>query len=243
MPKQFPPAAELMIARLELMLAEHLVAAVGSTSGRAPDAEMPEITAMRRDGSLISLSPLMRTPLAMLNLEVDDGGVLPWLMTVAMPFTTLARIFGYAEKEREFRPVNFTTDPAQGPFSEVPITISAVLVDMRVPFPSIASLAPGVVLPVAVSRHVPLRVGNEPSRMAPWAPWMTASPCKSTKPLPMRGPTHEFPDIAGLWRPRLRFPQGCGRPPVGGTGPHRHEAERRSGAGRGKRGDARPADR
>jgi flagellar motor switch protein FliM len=61
MPKQFPPAAELMIARLELMLAEHLVAAVGSTSGRAPDAEMPEITAMRRDGSLISLSPLMRT--------------------------------------------------------------------------------------------------------------------------------------------------------------------------------------
>lgn len=161
MPKQFPPAAELMIARLELMLAEHLVAAVGSTSGRAPDAEMPDITAMRRDGSLISLSPFdENVPLAMLNLEVDDGGVLPWLMTVAMPFTTLARIFGYAEKEREFRPFNFTTDPAQGPFSEVPITISAVLVDMRVPFPSIASLAPGVVLPVSVSRHVPLRVGE-----------------------------------------------------------------------------------
>ncbi|MBB3956553.1 FliM/FliN family flagellar motor switch protein [Novosphingobium sediminicola] len=161
MPKQFPPAAELMIARLEVLLAEHLAAAVTATAGRASDGDMPDITAIRRDGSLTALSPFDdNLPLAMLSLEVDDGGVLPWLMTVAMPFATLGRIFGYAEKPARRAAPHYRGDPMAAPFGDVPVTLSAVLVDMRVPFPAIATLAPGVILPVSVSRQIPLRVGE-----------------------------------------------------------------------------------
>lgn len=160
MPRQFPPAAELMIGRLETLLGDHLVAAVASTSGVAPDAQLPEISSLRRDGSLAALSPFDdNLPLAMLNLEVDDGGVLPWLMSLAMPFATLARLFGHAEKGAK-RQAAGRNDPMQAPFAEVPVTVSAVLVDMPVSFPTIATLAPGVILPVSVSRHVPLRVGD-----------------------------------------------------------------------------------
>lgn len=162
MPRHFPPAAELMIARIEVLLSEHLMAAVATTQGRPTDSEVPAISGLRRDGSLIGLSPFDdNLPLASMTLEVDDGGVLPWLMTLALPFATLARLFGMAEADSPSRGATFIGDPMQPPFAEIPVTISAVLVDMRVPFPAIATLAPGVVLPVAVSRHVPLRVGEK----------------------------------------------------------------------------------
>jgi len=162
MPQQFPPAAELMIARIEVLLAEHLAAAVAVTAGRSPHAETPDITALRRDGSLQGLAPFDdKLPLATLTLEVDDGGVLPWLMTVAMPFATLGRMFGYGERAPTSGAPKHRSDPLQTPFADVQLTVSAVLVDMRIPFPTIATLAPGVVLPVSIARHVPLRVGDK----------------------------------------------------------------------------------
>lgn len=161
LPRQFPPAAELMIARLETLLGEHLAAAIGVTAGRSPHAETPEITSIRRDGSLSALTPFDdKLPLAALTLEVDDGGVLPWLMTVAMPFATLGRMFGYGERAPQSQPRKHRNDPMQEPFGDMQLTVSAVLVDMRLPFPTIATLAPGVVLPVSIARHVPLRVGD-----------------------------------------------------------------------------------
>jgi flagellar motor switch protein FliM len=159
-PKTFPMAAELMIARIETMLAEHMTAAVlASTGGAAP---VPTITSLRRDGSLAMLAPFPDgLPLAQLTMEVDDGGVLPWQMIIAMPIAALARLFGFADgtalaPARPRRPAN----PAAAPFGDVPVSVAAVLVDMRVPFSAIANLAPGMVLPVAVARHIPLRVGN-----------------------------------------------------------------------------------
>lgn len=157
LPKAFPMAAELMIARLETLLGDHLCAAVAATLG---EPVAPAISALRRDGNLAMLSPFADTlPLAVLTMEVDDGGVLPWLMTIALPFATLARLLGHAERRAPTVPAA-PRAPTDAPFADLPLTVSALVVDMRVPFSAIAGLAPGVVLPVAVARQVPLRVGD-----------------------------------------------------------------------------------
>jgi len=163
-PKTFPMAAEMMIGRIEIMLADHLCAAIAATAGGARGGETPDIKPLRREGSLAMLAPFPDgLPLAQLTMEVDDGGVLPWLMTFAMPFAALARLFGYDEGPAtdplaaSRRPAH----PASAPFADLPLSLNALVVDMRVPFTTIAGLAPGMVLPVSVARHVPLRVGDQ----------------------------------------------------------------------------------
>jgi flagellar motor switch protein FliM len=52
-------------------------------------------------------------------------------------------------------------DPLSEPFAELPLEMSAVLVDMRISMAAIAAIKPGSVLPVAVARNVPLRVGDK----------------------------------------------------------------------------------
>lgn len=163
MPKTFPMAAEMMIARIETVLADHLCAAVAATARGARAGAAPDIRPMRRDGSLAMLAPFPeKLLLAQITMEVDDGGVLPWLMTFAMPFATLARLFGTDEapaaaQTAHRRPV----DPLAAPFADLPLSLSALVVDMRVPFSTIAHLAPGMVLPVSITRQVPLRVGDQ----------------------------------------------------------------------------------
>jgi hypothetical protein len=115
-------AAELMIARLENLLGEHLCAAVAATLGAPVAPASARCAAM---AAWPCCRPLPRTlPLAVLTMEVDDGGVLPWLMTVAMPFATLARLLGHAEGPAPAAPAapRRATD---APFADLPLTVGA----------------------------------------------------------------------------------------------------------------------
>ncbi|WP_343613398.1 FliM/FliN family flagellar motor switch protein [Novosphingobium sp.] len=163
LPETFPMAAELMIGRMETLIADHLSAALTATAGRAPGMPVPSIVPQRRDGNLAMLAPFPEDQtLAIVTLEVDDGGTLPWLITVAMPIGTLARLFGFAEGSEvlSIGRVHPVGSPSDAPFSDLPIEVRAIVVDMRISFSTIANLAPGDVLPVSVARAVPLRVGN-----------------------------------------------------------------------------------
>ena len=167
MPKTFPMAAELMIARLEKLLAEQVglaIAALGP-AGAGRTAGAPAITPLRRDGSLAMLAPFAASlPLIAMTIEVDDGSVLPWLVTIALPEPTLFALFGCAApgsdapaRRQRRRPM---ASPTATPFADMPVEVVATLVDMQVPFAPIAGLAPGQILPVAVARAVPLSVAD-----------------------------------------------------------------------------------
>lgn len=165
MPASFPMAAELMIGRIEALIAPHMAAAIAAVGGGPKGAVVPDITPLRRDGSLAMLAPFeSEAPLAQLNMEVDDGGVLPWLVTIAMPFATLSRLFGFADAtlDDDPRPAapRRTASAMETPFADLPLPVSAVIVDMTMPFTAIARLVPGQILPVAVARSVPLRIGD-----------------------------------------------------------------------------------
>jgi flagellar motor switch protein FliM len=54
-------AAELMIGRMETLIADHLSAALTATAGRAPGMPVPSIVPQRRDGNLAMLAPSPRT--------------------------------------------------------------------------------------------------------------------------------------------------------------------------------------
>lgn len=153
LPEVFPLSARLLIERLEAMLVQRLGTALGSEGAIRP---------LRRDGSLTELAPFSpETRLAVLDLEVMEGMRAPWLVTLALPFATLAELFGHGERAPAARPAAPRhADPAQAPFADMPLPLSAVLVDMAMPLHVISALEVGMVLPVAVARQVPISVAG-----------------------------------------------------------------------------------
>ncbi len=161
LPTSFPMAAELMIGRIEALFMPHLAAAVAAVADEAP-APAQALAPLRRDGSLTLLAPFAEdADLAVLSLEVDDGTAAPWLITLALPLSTLARLFGFPDPAPGGPPRNsHLGDPSARPFAALPLDVSAVLVDMALPFAALAGLHVGQVLSVAVARSVPLRIGE-----------------------------------------------------------------------------------
>jgi len=151
LPTAFPLSAELMVTRLEGVV----VAALGQALGMA-------VQPVRRDGCIIQLNPFASDEqVGVLTLEVDDPGRSPWRVTVAFPQPVLTKLLGDGEP-RAPKPARAShINPADDPFGPVPLTISAVLVDMRIGFAELSNLQPGQILPVAVARSVPLKVGDK----------------------------------------------------------------------------------
>ncbi|HEX4846950.1 MAG TPA: FliM/FliN family flagellar motor switch protein [Novosphingobium sp.] len=148
MPKVFPLSANLMIDRIEALLA----AALGGSLGQEG------LRVLRRDTSLAELAPFPAgARLALLSCEVAEGARAPWKFAIALPLVSLPRLFGNAAATpREPR----SADPASEPFATMPLTLVATLVDMAMPISRLSTLEPGTVLPVAVARSVPITLGS-----------------------------------------------------------------------------------
>lgn len=153
LPAEFPVSAELMIVRLEALLLADLAAAL------LPDQTDP-LHPLRRNGNLTLLEPFAKdAPLAMIELDVTEPAGDTWQITLALPVPTLGAACGAAP--RRSAPVQHPmADPLSAPFADVPLELAAVLVDMRMSMATLAALEPGAVLPVAVARQVPLRLGQ-----------------------------------------------------------------------------------
>lgn len=159
LPERFPMAADLMIGRLETLISGQIAAAVEAVSPEAIGVGVL-LRPLRRDGSLATLEPFAEDmPLAILPIEVEDDGILPWELTLALPIAALPMLFGLPD-DNAVRSPRPPADPHSAPFAELPLPVRAVIVDMVLPFATIARLAPGQILPVAVARAVPLHIGE-----------------------------------------------------------------------------------
>lgn len=151
MPRAFALSAELMIQKLEELVCASLSAALGLDDSA--------VRARRRDGSLPQLAPFASsTRLSTLRLTVTEEGRGPWTITLAFPAETLGSLFGHGERPAP-RP-RPPSSPLAAPFAELPLTLRAVLVDMALPLSRFGALEVGQVLPVAVSRQVPVMTGT-----------------------------------------------------------------------------------
>lgn len=151
LPSEFPLSAELMIQRLERVLTQALGEALGHS----------EVRALRRDAQLSELAPFPAgAKLIALQLEVVEAAKAPWKLTFALPLVMLPKLLGSGEGAVSAAPgAPRGANPAAAPFADVPLPISATLVDMQISLALVAALEPGSVLPVAVARAVPLVIG------------------------------------------------------------------------------------
>jgi flagellar motor switch protein FliM len=151
LPATFPLSAELLIGRVEALLAEALATVLGYPEPLRP---------LRRNSSLTELAPYPAgARLAAVTCQFAEADAAPWSLTLALPLPALAKVFGRGDAPPPIASPR-AANPAAAPFAEVPLPLTAVLVEMQVPMSAIAALAPGTVLPVSVARAVPLRVGQ-----------------------------------------------------------------------------------
>ncbi|WP_374414615.1 FliM/FliN family flagellar motor switch protein [Novosphingobium colocasiae] len=154
LPDAFPLSAELLLGRIEATLAEALGTALG---GAQPLRVVPR----RRETSLRQLDPFaMNADLLQLAIEVEEEGAAPWSLTIAFPIATLAAVATVPRHPGRGVRREGPADPAAEPYASLPLSVSAVVIDMRLDFARVAALSAGDVIPVAIARAVPLRVGG-----------------------------------------------------------------------------------
>ncbi len=156
LPIAFPLSAELLIERLEAIVAE----ALGVVFGAPGDAP---IASVRRHTSFAQLAPFAHDePLALqaFTISAGDSAGSDWTLLVAYPPARYAASENADPADAPARR-GAAGDAGAAPYAEIPLTLGAVLVDMRMPLARIAGLKVGDVLPVSVARSVPLFAGGK----------------------------------------------------------------------------------
>ncbi len=153
LPAAFPLSAELMIGKLETLVAAALAQALGHKDGG-------EVRPLRRAAQLSELAPFPAgVRIAALRCVVTEPARAPWQLTLALPQAMLPKLLGQVDGSAASSAAPRAADPAAAPFADLPLSLTATLVDMPVSLAAIAALEPGSVLPVAVARSVPLSIG------------------------------------------------------------------------------------
>ncbi|MCB2076674.1 MAG: FliM/FliN family flagellar motor switch protein [Novosphingobium sp.] len=154
LPEAFPLSGELFVTRLEAIAATALDGALGAGSQAA--------RVLRHHASLERLLPFApATALSVLTLDVEEAGGDGWSVTIAVPVASIGLLIDCGDGASKAPGKREPANPASEPFADMPIPVSAVLVDMAVPFAKLSALRPGDVLPVSVARKVPLKVGGK----------------------------------------------------------------------------------
>jgi flagellar motor switch protein FliM len=152
LPAAFPLSAELLILRLEQTICAALHQALGGTLAVAP---------LDRDTNLVAIAPFAADETVIeLSVSVEEPGCEPWTIKLAFPQATSLALFGARERKAATPASSAVPHPANEPYASLPLTLTAVLVDMAIPFSRLTALRPGDVVPVAVARAVPIKAGE-----------------------------------------------------------------------------------
>ncbi|WP_347304358.1 FliM/FliN family flagellar motor switch protein [Croceibacterium sp. TMG7-5b_MA50] len=147
LPATLPLSADRLAEKLERAVAE----AVGDTLA-CP------LAPAQRDTSLEIMAPYAdELPVVLVACELGR----PWrqaaTVTIVVPADALPAMVAPDESARP-QGKRVPAGPLDQPFADLPLPLSATLVDMTLPLSRLAGLKPGAVLPVGVARAVPLSI-------------------------------------------------------------------------------------
>ncbi len=152
LPRELPLSAELMVQRIEMLVAPPLAAALGLAG---------PIRTLRRAASMAELAAMTEdAPLAALTFTIREGARPAWTLRLGFPIAALADLTGAARPAAKPVRAAAPADPLAAPFGDMPLTLRAVLVDVPLPLATLSALEVGQVLAVPVARSVPLRIGE-----------------------------------------------------------------------------------
>lgn len=150
LPAQLPRTAAILAQRFEKRVLSAIAGELGGLDFRA-DGESPA-------DPFSSLGP--DVPMTVLTIEVAAAGARAWRIVVALETASLPALL----PKRAAAPDGSGSRRKPGidgaPFADLPLCAQARLVDMDMPLHRLAAITPGTVLPITVSRSVPLQVGD-----------------------------------------------------------------------------------
>jgi flagellar motor switch protein FliM len=156
LPRELPLSADLMVQRIEAIVATDLGHALGGATG-----PRPTIHPLRRDGDLAQLQPFApATRLAVLDIAVAQPARAAWSIHLAFPLAALPVLTGIAPPPGPDAGRATPADPGDEPFAAMPLPLCAVLIDTHLPLQVISRLEPGQVLNLPMARLVPLMIGQ-----------------------------------------------------------------------------------
>lgn len=147
LPQKLPPSANILVRQVE----EAVIATLAGALARPLEA-LTIAASEPAKGKARSADPATLG----LVLTVREDNAPAWTVALSATPETVA-----AWLDDSLRPAApRAADPAAAPFADLPLPLTATLVDIRLPLSTIAALEPGMVLPVAVARAVPLAVAG-----------------------------------------------------------------------------------
>ncbi len=161
LPEKLPLSAQIVIARIETQVAE----LVARMAGMATGDDSPAFAPLRRNADIAALRPFAADrALWQVSFEIAFGEAEAWTVRLTMAADHAALLCAEDDEDNgSSAPRAAESGDARSPeqlFGNIPLTLRATLVDMRVPLARIATLRPGDVLPVSVARQVPLAIGE-----------------------------------------------------------------------------------
>jgi len=152
LPNVLPMSADLLSARLERRMAESFAAQLPAGCGLSP---------VERNSRYALLAPFESVlELCVLSLEIAQPPARSWTVRFAVPLAGLPDLLDRRRSAQRNAVARPPADPRDKPFAEVPLALEATLVEMSISLSRLARLQPGAILPIAVSRSVPLRIGD-----------------------------------------------------------------------------------
>lgn len=150
-PRELPPSADLMVQRIEGIVAAELTSAFALNQ---------PVRALRRDTDWPQVAGADRTlPALMMTVRVTEPSRTPWIIYLALPQAAVPALTGLAAPTHGAAP-DHRHDPCDAPFAALPLTLSALLVDTTVPLHRVSRLEVGQVLNLPIARQVPLVTGS-----------------------------------------------------------------------------------
>lgn len=153
-PRELPLSADLMAQRIEAVLAAELMPML-------PGAHA--INPLRRDGDWREILPWpTEARVAMITIAVTEGTRAPWTIRVFLPIAALGELTGLGTVRTPAPAARGAADPTDEPFADMPIGLTALLVDTRIPLRTVSRLEVGQVLNLPIARTVPIVAGGHP---------------------------------------------------------------------------------
>jgi flagellar motor switch protein FliM len=157
LPQEFPMSSELMIQRLETMI----IARVGEAMG---GSGVTEIEREKHEATIAHLAYLEPSDQIVLSrMIVEEAGRAPWHIDFVFAGSSLRMMApNLTNRVTSRRPGAANWDDfVQSPMGQVALPIRAVMAENSISMSAVAALEEGQILPIALSRLVSLRVGEQ----------------------------------------------------------------------------------